>query len=38
MVIFLNNDDLVQMITIRADDGEAEEVIKQRIEDFRLGV
>lgn len=38
MIVFINNDDLVQMITIRADDGTPEDVIKQRIEDFRLAV
>lgn len=38
MIVCINNDDLVQMITIRADDGTPEDVIKQRIEDFRLAV
>lgn len=38
MIVFLTNDDLVQMITIRADDGSPEDVIKQKIEDFRLSI
>jgi hypothetical protein len=36
MIVVLDDDDLIQMITSRQSGGQPETVLRQRIEDFRL--
>jgi hypothetical protein len=38
LIIFLDDNDLLQMLTLKRSHQKPEEVIKQRIEDFRLGL
>jgi len=38
MILFLNDDDLIQMLTLKKEGGSPEDVIQQKIADFRLGM
>jgi hypothetical protein len=38
LILFLNDDDLIQMLTLKKNDQEPEQVIRQKVEDFRLGL
>lgn len=38
LIVVLEDDDLVQMLTTKDRGGDPEELIQQKIEDFRLGI